>query len=119
MKKNINEISEEYLSEWKKEIYQKTERVDLTFWYGKEGLKGKKKEMEEEEMQEDSGIMRVPEMTEKELVSIVNYQKNGKAAGVDGIRAELMKSLIKNNTIRNYLLKCCNRVLDEKFRKIG
>ena len=35
MKKNINEISDEYLKEWKREIYQKTERVDLSFWYGK------------------------------------------------------------------------------------
>ena len=47
VKKNINEISEEYLSKWKREIYQKTERLNLTFWYG-EGQKGKKKEMEEE-----------------------------------------------------------------------
>ena len=45
MKKNINEISNEYLNEWKKVIYQKTERVDLSFWYGKEGLKSKKKEI--------------------------------------------------------------------------
>ena len=34
MKKNINEISDEYLNEWKKVIYQKTERVDLSFWHG-------------------------------------------------------------------------------------
>ena len=57
-RKNINEISDEYLKEWKKEIYQKTERVDLSFWYGKEDLKGKKKEMEEEELQGNSGIMK-------------------------------------------------------------
>ena len=56
MKKNINEIRDEYFNEWKKEIYQKTERVDLSFWYGKEDLKGKKKEMEEEERQGDSGL---------------------------------------------------------------
>ena len=74
MKKNINEISDEYLKEWKKEIYQKTERVDLSFWYGKEDLKGKKKEMEEE-MQENSGIMKVPEMSEKELIDIVKNLK--------------------------------------------
>ena len=51
--------------------------------------------MEEEENQENSGIMKKTEMTEKELVDIVNGQKNGKAAGVDGVRAELLKSLIK------------------------
>ena len=73
--------------------------------------------MEEEERQGDSGIMKVPELTEKELVSIVNNLKNGKAAGVDGIRAELMKSIIKNDTIRIHILKCCNRVLDEKVQE--
>ena len=51
--------------------------------------------MEEEEKQENNKIMKEPEMTEKELVDIVNRQKNGKAAGVDGVRAELLKSLIK------------------------
>ena len=58
--------------------------------------------------------MKVPEMTEKELVNIVNGKKKVKAAGVDGFRAELLKSLIINSTIREYLLKCCNRVLYEK-----
>merc|ERR1712055_965928 len=61
--------------------------------------------------------MKEPKMTEKELVNIVNGQKNGKAAGVDGVRAELLKSLIKNSTIREYLLKCCNKVLDEKIQE--
>ena len=42
---------------------------------------------------------------------------NGKAAGVDGIRAELIKFIIKNDTIRNHVLKCCNRVLEEKVQE--
>ena len=58
--------------------------------------------------------MKDPKMTEKELVNIVNGQKTGKAAGVDRVGAEPLKSLIKNSTIREYLLKCCNKVLDEK-----
>ena len=61
--------------------------------------------------------MKEPKITEKKLVTIVNGQKNGKAAGVDGVRAELLKSLIKNSTIREYLLKCCNKVLDEKIQE--
>ena len=97
-------------------IYQKTEIVDLSLWYGKEGLKGKKKEMEEEEKQTDSGIMKIPVMTEDELVNITNNMKNGKAAGVDGVRAELMKYIIKNDTIRTHVLKCCNNVLEEKIQ---
>ena len=34
-------------------------------------------------------------MTENDLITIVNKQRNGKAAGVDGVRAELLKFLIK------------------------
>ena len=81
MKYNVNDISKEYIDEWKKEIYQKTKRVDLTFWNGGENCIGKKKEMEEEEKHEDRGIMKEPKMTEKELVTIVNENRNGKAAG--------------------------------------
>ena len=68
--------------------------MDLTFWYGGENCIGKKTEMEEEK-QENNEIMKEPNMTEKKLVNIVNGQKNGKAAGVDGVKAELLKSLIK------------------------
>ena len=35
-------------------------------------------------------------MIEEELLVIVNRQRNGKAAGVDGIKAEVMKHIIKN-----------------------
>jgi len=31
----------------------------------------------------------------EEMLEIVNRQRNGKAAGVDGIKAEVMKHLIK------------------------
>ena len=43
---NINDISREYIDRWKQYIYQKTQRVDLTFWYGGENCMGKKREME-------------------------------------------------------------------------
>ena len=33
---------------------------------------------------------------EENLVMIINKQRNGKAAGVDGIKAEMMKHLVKN-----------------------
>ena len=61
--------------------------------------------------------MKIPVMTEEELINIINNMKNGKAAGVDGIRAELMKFIIKNDTIRTHILKCCNRVLEEKIQE--
>ena len=46
--------------------------------------------MEEEEKEENNEIMKEPKMTENELVTIVNKQRNGKAAGVGGVRAELL-----------------------------
>ena len=97
-KKNIEEMKDEYLDRWKKEIYQKTERINLS-WYGKAGLKGKKEEMEEEEEKGESGIMKLPIM-EEEMIDI-RKMKNGKAAGIDGIRAELIKHIIKMTVLRN------------------
>ena len=43
--------------------------------------------------------------------------KNGKAAGIDDIPAELMKHLIKNGKIRIYLVKCFNNALSEDIHK--
>ena len=116
-RKNVIEISNEYMNEWKKKIYQKTNRIDLSFWYGKEDQIGKKEEMEEKEKQGDMEIMKIPVMTEDELVNIVRKMKNGKAAGIDGIRAELMKYIVRNDTIRKHILKCCNKVLEEKVQE--
>ena len=45
-KKNIEEMTDVYLDKWKKEIYQKTERIDF-FLHGTDSLKGKREEMEE------------------------------------------------------------------------
>ena len=73
--------------------------------------------MTEEGKETNSRIMKEPVMTEEELVKIVNNQRNGKAAGVDGVKAELLKHLIKNKLIREHLLKCCNRCLYEDVQE--
>ena len=67
----------------------------------------------EEEKNEDNGFMKEPQMTEKELVTIVNKQRNEKAVGVDGVRAEVLKFLIKSKNIEDQYLKCWNKCLDE------
>ena len=95
---------------------KKTQRFDFTFWYRGEGCIERKKKMAEEEKDKNNKIMKEPLMTEEELVAIVNKQRNGNAAGVDGVRTELLKHLIKNKIIREHLLKCCNRCLEDWLR---
>ena len=58
--------------------------------------------------------MHRPEMSEEELTIIVNKQKDGKAAGINRIKAEVMKHLINNKKIRESLLKAFNHSLDEQ-----
>ena len=48
---------------------------------------------------------------------IVKKQKSGKAVGVDGIRAEVMKQMIENKNIRKSLTRACNQYLDEKVNR--
>ena len=67
--------------------------------------------MMEEEKKEDSKIMEEPIM-EEDLVNI-NKQRNGKAAGVDGLKAEVMKHMIKNRSIKLHFLRSFNRCLHE------
>ena len=112
----IKETSEEYLSKWKQNIYQKTGRIDFTFWYGNESQKGMKEKMEEDEKNENSEIMKFP-IIEEELMIVIKNMKNGKAAGIDGVSAELMKHITKNKEIRKYMLRCINNVLREKIQE--
>ena len=46
------------------------------------------KEEIEDRNRGENRIMQKPEMTEEELIVLVNRQKNGKAAGEDGVKAE-------------------------------
>ena len=50
-------------------------------------------------------------------MNVIKNMKNGKATGIDGISTELMKHMIKDDEIKNYMLKCFNRVLEEEIHK--
>ena len=40
--------------------------------------------------------MKLPLIREEEMMDVIKKMKNGKAAGVDGVSAELMKFITKN-----------------------
>ena len=67
-----------------------------------------------EEMGPNSRIMKLPVIEENELTEVINNMKNGKASGIDGIKSELMKYIIKDEEIRKYTTKCFNNILKEK-----
>merc|ERR1711984_55772 len=96
-------------------------RMDLTFWYGTTEEIGLKETMRREEAENRSRgeerSMPVPVMNEEDLVRIVKKQKNGKAAGIDGVKAETMKFMVRNKKIRRGLLTAFNKCLKEKNRQ--
>ena len=61
--------------------------------------------------------MKFPTIEEKENTKTINNMKNGKASGIDGISAELMKFLIKDEEIRKYASKCFNNALKEMINQ--
>ena len=52
--------------------------------------------------------MKFPMIELEELVNTIKGMKNGKAAGIDGVRSELMKFLMGDKEILEYTLKCFN-----------
>ena len=75
------------------------------------------KKMLIEASREGSDIMQIPEIGVEELVDTINNMRNGRAAGIDGIRSEMMKFIIKDETIKKYITKCYNSILKEKVHK--
>ena len=105
IKTEILTCTKEYIGAWKEAVYQKYERTDFSFWYGNDTTEGSKTRMERELQVGNSGIMETPIISEKEFVEVIKRMKNGKASGIDGVPAELMKFIIKNDKIRTFLLK--------------
>merc|ERR1711984_40665 len=86
--------------------------------YGSRNKMGLKEIMrrEDEENVANGGsrMMPLPIMQEEDLIRIVRRQKNGKAAGTDGVKTEVMKHMIKNRKIRRGLVNAFNKCLKEK-----
>ena len=114
-KKEIGICKKEFISSWTRQVYQKLEKADFSFWYDRDH--GQKQEMLTMLSEEDSGIMENPVISEKELIDTMNNMKNNKATGVDNIPAEVMKALIKDDQVREYLIKCFNKALIEEVHQ--
>ena len=102
------EIPGKFIGSWLINIYQKAKKPDFSFWYGKEGMMEK---MLEEGKEENSEIMKFPIIEEEEFTRAINKMKNGKTSGIDGISAEIMKFLIKDEEIKKYAIKCFNNAV--------
>ena len=99
---------------WKEGIYQKTPRIDLTFWYGGKNSRGKKFEMTEEEKKTNNKIMKEPVITEEEMLKIVNRQRNGKRCRCGWHQSRGNDTPDKK---REHLLKSFNKCVDEKVQE--
>ena len=73
--------------------------------------------MEDKLKEGNFGIMEPPIISSKDLIKVITNMKNGKASGVDGVPAELMKLIIKNEKIRIYITKCFNNALKEDIHE--
>merc|ERR1711984_76412 len=80
--------------------------------YGNTGEEGFKKEIikEEEELGDRSRMMKMPIMTNEDFRKIINNQKNGKAAGTDNIKTEVLKHLIKNEDFTKITTEAINKI---------
>ena len=114
-KREINNCRKEFMAKWTSQVYQKLEKADFSFWYDRD--QGQRQEMINQMTDDESGIMEDPVISEKEFTDTINRMKNNKATGVDNIPAEVMKALIKDDTVKKYLLKCFNKALVEEVHQ--
>ena len=64
-------------------------------------------------------MMKIPIMTTEDFIRLANKQKSGKAAGTDGIKAEVFKHLCKNKEIIKAMVKAINNIPFEKKTEGG
>merc|ERR1712030_174394 len=63
---------------------------------------------------EENKIMQIPIINEEELLERSNKLKNGKAAGIDGVKGEVIKKMMKDKKIRNIWVSAINGFWNEK-----
>ena len=96
-RKEIMEILEKFVGSWVCNVYQKSLRPDFSFWHEKGGEMDK---MIEDAKEDNSEIMKFPKIEVEEFTRTINNMKNGKATRIDGISAEIMKFLIRDDELK-------------------
>ena len=95
-KKEVKEIWEEFVNYWRITIYQKDKSKVSEKWYGDNKNKGWRISYVSyldnlRKIGEEDKIMQIPIINEEELLERSNKLKNGKAAGIDGVKGEVIK----------------------------
>merc|ERR1711888_123855 len=103
-KKEVKEIWEEFVNYWRITIYQKDNSRVSEKWYGNNKNKGWRISYVSYldnliKKEEEKKIMQIPIINEEELLERSNNLKNGKAAGIDGVKGEVIKKMMKDKKI--------------------
>ena len=56
-------------------------------------------------------------MTPEDLIRVVGNQRNGKAAGTDCIKAEVLKHLVKNKEFVEITIRAINKIPEGKIHR--
>ena len=118
-RKKIEDIWDPFIHKWKTELYQKQKRELKEKWYGTSTTEGFKKTIlrEEEILGENSNMMEMPILKQEDLNRIIGNQKNGKAAGTDHIKTEVLKHLIKNGDFGKITTEAINKIHKGKIHR--
>ena len=100
-------------------IYQKDKSNVEELWYGNNNNNGWRIEYVSylnnlRKNKEEDKIMKLPIISEEELLERSNNLKNGKAAGIDGVKGEIIKKMMKDNKIRSIWVSAINSFWNEK-----
>ena len=106
------------MEDWKKDVYQKKENHAMEEWNGtatKEGLGEVYRRQTDRERRENRRLknntileMELVEFTVMEVTDKINQMKTKKAAGPDGVKAELLQEIAKEKKLMRIFTKAIN-----------
>ena len=104
---------------WRVTIYQKNKSDVAKLWYGNNQDTGWRISYVSylnnlRTNNEEDKIMKIPIITDEEILERSNNLKNGKAAGIDGVKGEVIKRMMKDKKVRNIWVSAINNFWNDK-----